>query len=75
MTWQSIRRTRHDLVAATIRIGFGILFVMTGGIKLVVPTLGAAFAGQLAVANIPLQDLNRWAVPLIEMAIGKHHNS
>ncbi len=70
MTWQSIRRTRHDRVAAAIRIGLGVLFVMTGVMKLVVPTLGAAFAGQLAAANIPLQELNRWAVPFIEMVIG-----
>ncbi len=70
MTWQSIRGTRNDRVAAGIRIGLGILFAMTGVMKVVVPSLGEAFAGQLAGANIPLQDLNRWAVPFIEMAIG-----
>ncbi len=70
MTWQSIRITGDDRVAAAIRIGLGVLFVMAGVMKLVVPTLGAAFAGQLAAANIPLQDLNRWAVPFIEMAVG-----
>ena len=70
MTWSSIRRTRNDRVAAGIRIGLGILFVMTGAMKVVVPSLGEAFAGQLAGANIPFQDLNRWAVPFIEMAIG-----
>ena len=70
MTWQSIRRTRDDRVASRIRIALGILFVMTGVMKLVVPTLGAAFAGQLAVANIPFQDLNRWAVPFLEVGVG-----
>ncbi len=70
MTWQSIRNTRDDRVAAGIRIALGVLFVMTGVMKVVVPSLGEAFAGQLAGANIPLQDLNRWAVPFIEMAIG-----
>ncbi len=70
MTWQSIRSTRNDRAAAGIRIGMGILFVMTGVMKVVVPSLGEAFAGQLAGANIPFQDLNRWAVPFIEMAIG-----
>ena len=70
MTWKSIRRTRNDRVAAGIRIGLGILFVMSGAMKVVVPTLGEAFDGQLAAANIPFQDLNRWAVPFIEMAIG-----
>ncbi len=70
MRLDSIRRTRDDRVAAWIRIGLGILFVMTGVMKLAVPTLGAAFAGQLAAANIPFQDLNRWVLPFIEMAIG-----
>ena len=70
MTLQSIRRTRDDRVAAWIRIGLGILFVMTGVMKFAVPTLGAAFAGQLAAANIPFQDLNRWVVPFIEIAVG-----
>ncbi len=70
MMWQSIRGTQNDRVAAGIRIGLGFLFVMSGVMKVVVPSLGEAFAGQLAGANIPFQDLNRWAVPFIEMAIG-----
>jgi putative oxidoreductase len=48
----------------------GVLFVMTGAMKLVVPMLAAAWAGQLAAANIPLPELNRWVVPLIEMGVG-----
>ena len=70
MTLQSIRRTRDDRVAAWLRIALGVLFVMTGVMKLVVPSLGEAFAGQLAGANIPLQDLNRWVVPFIEIGVG-----
>lgn len=70
MTLQSVRRTRHDRIAAGIRIAVGILFVMTGVMKLVVPALGAAFAGQLAGANIPLEDLNRWVVPFLEIGVG-----
>ena len=69
-TLQSVRNTRDDQVARWIRIALGILFVMTGVMKLVVPTLGAAFAGQLAVADIPFQELNRWVVPFIEIAVG-----
>ncbi len=48
----------------------GILFVMTGAMKLVVPMLSVAWAGQLAAANIPLPELNRWVVPFLEMAVG-----
>ena len=70
LTLQSIRRTRDDRVARWIRIALGVVFVMTGVMKLVVPSLGAAFAGQLAAGNIPLQELNRWAVPFIEIGVG-----
>ena len=70
MTLQAIRSTRDDRVAAGIRIASGILFVMTGVMKLAVPTLGAAFAGQLAGANIPFQDLQRWIVPFVEVGVG-----
>ena len=70
MNWQTIRSTRDDRIAAGVRIGLGILFVMTGVMKLVVPTLGAAFAGQLAAANIPLEDFNRWVVPFLEIGVG-----
>ena len=69
-TLQSIRSTRDDRVAAWIRIALGVLFVMTGVMKLVVPSLGAAFVGQLAGADIPLQELNRWLVPFIEVGVG-----
>ncbi len=69
-TLRATRSTRDDRVAAGIRIALGVLFVMTGVMKLAVPTLGAAFAGQLAGAGIPLQELNRWVVPFIEIAVG-----
>ncbi len=70
MTRQTIRTTRDDRVAAWIRIALAILFLMAGVMKLVVPTLGAAFAGQLAAANIPFQEVQRWVVPLIEVGVG-----
>ena len=67
---RSVRRTRDDRVAAWIRIALAILFLMTGVMKLVVPTLGTAFAGQLAAANIPFQELQRWVVPFVEVGVG-----
>ena len=39
MTLRMIRNTRPDRVAAGIRIGLGVLFVMTGVMKLAVPVL------------------------------------
>ena len=70
MEWQRIRTTQPDGVARSIRVVLGVLFVMTGAMKLLVPMLSVAWAGQLAAANIPLPELNRWAVPFIEMAVG-----
>ncbi len=70
MEWERVRSTQSDGVARGIRVVLGALFVMTGAMKLVVPMLAAAWAGQLAAANIPLPELNRWAVPFIEMGIG-----
>ena len=70
MEWQRVRSTQSDGVTRGIRVVLGALFVMTGAMKLVVPMLTAAWAGQLAAANIPLPELNRWVVPFIEMGVG-----
>jgi putative oxidoreductase len=70
MEWQRVRSTQSDGVARGIRLVLGVLFVMTGAMKLVVPMLAAAWAGQLTAANIPLPELNRWVVPFIELAVG-----
>jgi putative oxidoreductase len=70
MEWQRVRSTQSDGVARGIRVALGVIFVMTGVMKLVVPMLAAAWAGQLAAANIPLPELNRWVVPFIEIGVG-----
>jgi len=70
MEWERVRSTQSNGVARGIRVVLGALFVMTGALKLVVPMLAAAWAGQLAAANIPLPELNRWVVPFIEMGVG-----
>ena len=68
--WKRVRSTQSGDVARGVRVVLGALFVMTGAMKLVVPMLAAAWAGQLAAANIPLVELNRWVVPVIEMGVG-----
>ena len=70
MELQRVRSTRLDGVARGIRVLLGILFVMTGAMKLVVPMLATAWAGQLLAANIPLAEVNRVVVPFIEVAVG-----
>ncbi len=70
MLFKRIRSTRTDHVAGVIRVLVGILFVMTGAMKLLVPELGDAFAGQLAAANIPFQEVSQWVVPFVELGVG-----
>lgn len=43
---------------------------MTGFMKLLVPMLQDAFAGQLAQAGIPMVSLNMWFVPIVEVTVG-----
>ena len=70
MCTKQIRRMRPDRVAAAARILLGLLFVMTGMMKIFVPALTDAFVGQLAAADIPFQELNRWLVPFVEVVVG-----
>ena len=70
ITLAQLRTTTPDRTAAGVRIFLGILFLMTGLMKVFVPALGDAFAGQLAAAELPLQGISRWIVPLAEIGIG-----
>ena len=47
-----------------------LLFLMTGAMKLLVPTLAEAWSGQLQAANIPMYTVSRWTVPFVEIALG-----
>ena len=67
---KSIRKTTHNKGAGIIRMFLGIMFVMTGMMKFVVPSLSNAFAGQLHAANIPFQAFNMITVPLVETVLG-----
>jgi len=59
-----------DTPAGIVRVLLGLVFFLAGILKLVVPSLGDAFAGQLAAANIPLQSLVLYTFPFVEMALG-----
>ena len=67
---ENIRKTSDDRVAASIRWLLGILFVMTGVMKLVVPMLAEAWSGQLIAAGLPLYTISLWSVPFIEIGVG-----
>ena len=65
-----VRDTRSDRLTGAVRLILGVLFVMTGAMKLVVPMLADAWSGQLLAANLPFYTLTRWTVPFVEMALG-----
>jgi putative oxidoreductase len=65
-----LRKTSNDQSAGVVRIALGILFLMTGAMKLLVPVLAEAWSGQLLAAKLPFYEINRWMVPFLEMALG-----
>lgn len=70
MDMRDLRRTTDDSLAGAIRMALGVLFLMTGAMKLSVPILAEAFSGQLVAAGVPLIWLMKWAVPLVEIGAG-----
>jgi uncharacterized membrane protein YphA (DoxX/SURF4 family) len=70
MTLHDLRETRADNLAGVIRLVLGVLFVMTGLMKLVVPMLAGAWSGQLLAAGLPFYELARWGVPFVEVGVG-----
>lgn len=65
-----VRDTSSDRLAGVVRLMLGVLFVMTGAMKLVDPMLADAWSGQLLAADLPFSTLTRWTVPFVEMALG-----
>jgi putative oxidoreductase len=70
MTIARIRGTSNNKLAAFLRLTLAVLFLMTGVMKLFVPTLADAWSGQLLAAEIPLYTISRWSVPFLEIAVG-----
>ena len=59
-----------DPALAIARILVGALMVMTGVMKLLVPHLREAFAGQLRLANLPLEKPTFVLLPFAELVVG-----
>lgn len=65
-----LRQTSEDKLGRLLRIVLGTVFFMAGILKVVVPSLGAAFSGQLIAANIPFDGLVYYTFPIVEMVLG-----
>jgi putative oxidoreductase len=70
VTLRDLRETHADKVAGVTRLVLGVLFIMTGLMKLVVPMLAAAWSGQLIAAGLPFYALTLWVVPFVEVGVG-----
>ncbi len=68
--FDQLRKTSNDKLAGVLRLLLGFIFFMAGVLKMVVPTLGEAFAGQLVAANIPFYGLSLYAFPIVETVLG-----
>ena len=67
---EQLRKTSSDRLAGVLRFLLGFVFFMAGILKVVVPFLGEAFAGQLVAASIPFYGLSLYTVPVVEMVLG-----
>ena len=65
-----IRRTTNKRYLGTFRIFIGGLILMTGMMKLGVPSLRDAFWLQLVESQLPFPLLSFWSVPFLEVATG-----
>ncbi len=70
MNTKAIRATTNDKLAAGVRLMLAIIFLMTGPMKLIVPQLTEAWAGQLLAAQVPFYEISRWSVPFLELILG-----
>lgn len=65
-----LRSTSNDRRAGGIRVLLGVLFFMTGTMKVLVPVLADAWSGQILAANLPFYTVTRWTVPFLEIVLG-----
>ncbi len=66
----NVRETTNNNFLGVIRIILGVMFVMTGFMKLFIPAFTEAWLGQLIQAGMPFVTLNFFFVPLVEIVLG-----
>ena len=68
--FDTLRKTSSNKLAGLLRILLGAAFFMAGILKVVVPSLGQAFSGQLIAADIPLHGFVLFSFPIVETVLG-----
>jgi len=67
---KNLRKTFPNKLAGVVRLMLGIIFIMTGMMKLTLADFGAAWSIQLIEAEIPFYTFNYWFVPVFETILG-----
>lgn len=67
---KNLRQTNPNKWVSIVRMMLGIIFLMTGTMKLTLADYGAAWSIQLIEAEIPFYTLNYWFVPVFEILLG-----
>ena len=67
---QAYQSTQKEYYTAAVRLMLALIFLMTGPMKLLVPSLGAAWSGQLVAAQLPFYEITYWGVPFLELFLG-----
>jgi putative oxidoreductase len=67
---KNLRKTFPNKLVGVLRLMLGIIFIMTGMMKLTLADFGAAWSIQLIEAEIPFYTLNYWFVPVFETILG-----
>jgi len=67
---KNLRQTLPNKFVGIIRIFLGVIFMMTGTMKLTLADYGAAWSIQLIEAEIPFYAFNYWFVPVFEVILG-----
>lgn len=67
---KNLRQTLPNKFVGIIRIFLGVIFMMTGAMKLTLADYGTAWSIQLIEAEIPFYAFNYWFVPVFEVILG-----
>ena len=65
-----LRQTSPNKWVGIIRTMLGLIFLMTGIMKLTFAEFGSAWSIQLIEAEIPFYTINYWLVPVFEIILG-----
>ncbi len=70
MSMSAFRVTSDDRLAGGLRLMLAVIFLMSGPMKVLIPELSEAFAGQLSAAQLPLPGLSMQVIPYLELFLG-----